>query len=63
MIDKLTGRTKGYGFVRFGDESEQQRAMSEMNGMMCSGRAMRIGAAANKKGVDGTGMYLMMCLI
>lgn len=52
MIDKLTGRTKGYGFVRFGDESEQQRAMSEMNGMMCSGCAMRIGAAANKKGVE-----------
>ncbi|CAO2823659.1 unnamed protein product [Amaranthus hypochondriacus] len=57
VIDKLTGRTKGYGFVRFGDESEQQRAMSEMNGMMCSGRAMRIGAAANKKGVDGTASY------
>ncbi|KAL2931454.1 Polyadenylate-binding protein RBP45 [Bienertia sinuspersici] len=57
VIDRLTGRSKGYGFVRFGDESEQIRAMSEMNGMMCSGRAMRIGAAANKKSVGGAASY------
>ncbi|KAK9706433.1 hypothetical protein RND81_07G124100 [Saponaria officinalis] len=49
VMDKLTGRAKGYGFVRFSDESEQLRAMTEMNGVMCSGRAMRIGAAASKK--------------
>ncbi|XP_021719688.1 polyadenylate-binding protein RBP45-like [Chenopodium quinoa] len=57
VMDRLTGRAKGYGFVRFSDESEQLRAMSEMNGMMCSGRAMRIGAAANKKNVGGTASY------
>ncbi|KMS96745.1 hypothetical protein BVRB_8g200490 [Beta vulgaris subsp. vulgaris] len=57
VIDRLTSRSKGYGFVRFGDESEQARAMSEMNGMMCLGRAMRIGAAANKKSVGGTASY------
>lgn len=57
VIDRLTGRSKGYGFVRFGDESEQIRAMSEMNGVMCSGRAMRVGAAANKKNVGGTASY------
>lgn len=48
VIDRLTGRTKGYGFVKFGDESEQLRAMTEMNGVVCSSRAMRIGPAANK---------------
>uniref|UniRef100_A0A7N0RG45 RRM domain-containing protein n=1 Tax=Kalanchoe fedtschenkoi TaxID=63787 RepID=A0A7N0RG45_KALFE len=48
VTDKLTGRAKGYGFVKFGDESEQQRAMTEMNGQLCSSRPMRIGAAANK---------------
>ncbi|XAR53779.1 hypothetical protein NMG60_11022460 [Bertholletia excelsa] len=51
VTDKLTGRTKGYGFVRFGDESEQLRAMTEMNGKFCSTRPMRIGPAANKKNV------------
>ncbi|KAM2366667.1 hypothetical protein TB2_005077 [Malus domestica] len=48
VIDRLTGRTKGYGFVKFGDESEQMRAMTEMNGVLCSTRPMRIGPAANK---------------
>ncbi|KAI3495204.1 hypothetical protein L1887_37434 [Cichorium endivia] len=51
VTDRLTGRTKGYGFVKFGDESEQVRAMTEMNGRLCSTRPMRIGPAANKKNV------------
>lgn len=49
VIDRVTGRSKGYGFVKFGDEREQQRAMTEMNGVVCSSRPMRIGPAANKK--------------
>ncbi|KAL2475599.1 Polyadenylate-binding protein RBP45B [Abeliophyllum distichum] len=51
VTDKITGRTKGYGFVRFGDESEQLRAMTEMNGRFCSTRPMRIGPAASKQKV------------
>lgn len=57
VIDRLTGRTKGYGFVRFGDESEQVRAMNEMNGALCSTRPMRIGPAANKNAVGGGQQY------
>ncbi|KAL3522018.1 hypothetical protein ACH5RR_014852 [Cinchona calisaya] len=53
VTDRITGRSKGYGFVRFGDESEQLRAMTEMNGKFCSTRPMRIGPAANKKAMDG----------
>ncbi|KAL5578863.1 hypothetical protein UlMin_011305 [Ulmus minor] len=53
VIDRLTGRTKGYGFVRFGDETEQLRAMTEMNGVLCSTRPMRIGPAANKNASGG----------
>ncbi|KAI4295881.1 hypothetical protein L6164_035879 [Bauhinia variegata] len=48
VIDRLTGRTKGYGFVRFGNESEQVQAMTEMQGVLCSTRPMRIGPATNK---------------
>jgi hypothetical protein len=40
---------KGYGFVKLGDPNEQARVMTEMNGMLCSRRPMRIGPAANKK--------------
>ncbi|CAB4275807.1 unnamed protein product [Prunus armeniaca] len=57
VIDRLTGRTKGYGFVKFGDESEQLRAMTEMNGVLCSTRPMRIGPAANKN-AGGSQQYL-----
>ncbi|GFP97028.1 polyadenylate-binding protein rbp45b [Phtheirospermum japonicum] len=54
VTDRITGRTKGYGFVRFGDESEQIRAQTEMNGRFCSTRPMRIGPAANKQKVGGS---------
>lgn len=49
VIDSNTGRSKGYGFVRFGDESEKTRAMTEMNGVYCSSRPMRVGVATPKK--------------
>uniref|UniRef100_A0A453N7U8 RRM domain-containing protein n=1 Tax=Aegilops tauschii subsp. strangulata TaxID=200361 RepID=A0A453N7U8_AEGTS len=53
VTDKLTMRPKGYGFVKFGDPTEQTRAMTEMNGMLCSSRPMRIGPAANKQKATG----------
>ncbi|CAO2836310.1 unnamed protein product [Amaranthus hypochondriacus] len=52
ITDHITGRSKGYGFVMFSDEGEQQRAMTEMNGVVLSTRPMRIGAAANKKSAN-----------
>lgn len=71
VTDRTTGRSKGYGFVRFGDEGEQLRAMNEMNGQFCSSRPMRIGPAATKKPVGSgqpyqKGMYpsqycIMVC--
>ncbi|XP_010539063.1 PREDICTED: polyadenylate-binding protein RBP47C-like [Tarenaya hassleriana] len=49
VIDANTGRSKGYGFVRFGDDNERTKAMTEMNGAKCSSRSMRIGPATPKK--------------
>ena len=49
VIDANTGRSKGYGFVRFGDDSEKTNAMTEMNGVYCSTRPMRIGPATPRK--------------
>jgi RNA recognition motif-containing protein len=49
VADSNTGRSKGYGFVRFGDENEKTRAITEMNGAYCSSRPMRIGVATPKK--------------
>ncbi|KAF9622649.1 hypothetical protein IFM89_032570 [Coptis chinensis] len=49
VIDATTGRSKGYGFVRFGDDNERSQAMTEMNGQYCSSRQMRIGLATPRK--------------
>lgn len=49
VTDPSTGRSKGYGFVKFANETERDRAMSEMNGIYCSTRPMRISAATPKK--------------
>ncbi|RID41714.1 hypothetical protein BRARA_J01649 [Brassica rapa] len=51
VTDPSTGRSKGYGFVKFAEESERNRAMAEMNGLYCSTRPMRISAATPKKTV------------
>ncbi|XP_072951442.1 polyadenylate-binding protein RBP45-like isoform X2 [Typha angustifolia] len=57
VTDRLTGRSKGYGFVRFGDINEQTRAMTEMNGVYIATRPMRIGSAANKKNASSQQQY------
>ncbi|KAK8952081.1 Polyadenylate-binding protein RBP47 [Platanthera zijinensis] len=51
VIDANTGRSKGYGFVRFGNDDERTDAMTEMNGAYCSSRPMRIGAATPRKSI------------
>jgi RNA recognition motif-containing protein len=38
MLDNNTGISRGYGFVRFGDEADQRRALIEMQGMYCGSR-------------------------
>ena len=49
VFDANTGRSKGYGFVRFGDDNQRTQAMTQMNGVYCSSRPMRIGAATPRK--------------
>jgi len=49
LIDANTTCTKGYGFVRFGDENKKNWAMIEMNGIYCSSKPMRINEATPKK--------------
>lgn len=44
----MTGMSRGYGFVRFADETDQQRALTEMQGVYCGSRPMRISTATPK---------------
>jgi RNA recognition motif-containing protein len=48
MTDPNTGMPRGYGFVRFHDQSEQQRALIEMQGVYCGSRPMRVSMATPK---------------
>ncbi|KAL0475117.1 hypothetical protein QR685DRAFT_35480 [Neurospora intermedia] len=48
MTDAMTGQSRGYGFVRFSDEGDQQRALVEMQGVYCGNRPMRISTATPK---------------
>ncbi|TPR05157.1 Arrestin (or S-antigen), N-terminal domain family protein [Aspergillus niger] len=48
MTDPISGMSRGYGFVRFSDENDQQRALSEMQGVYCGNRPMRISTATPK---------------
>ncbi|XP_044508592.1 polyadenylate-binding protein RBP47-like [Mangifera indica] len=63
IIDSNTGRPKGYGFVRFGDEHERSRAMTEMNGVYCSSRPMRIDIATPKKASGYQQQYSSQALV
>jgi RNA recognition motif-containing protein len=54
MTDPITGMSRGYGFVRFSNEEEQQRSLTEMQGVYCGNRPMRISTATPKnKGGPG----------
>lgn len=58
MTDPVSGMSRGYGFVRFSDEMDQQRALTEMQGVYCGNRPMRISTATpkNKTGGGPAGM-------
>ncbi|KAG8624822.1 hypothetical protein KVT40_007889 [Elsinoe batatas] len=55
MTDPITGLSRGYGFVRFTDEADQQRALQEMQGVYCGNRPMRISTATPKNKNQGGG--------
>lgn len=48
MTDPTTGQSRGYGFIRFGDESEQLRSIEELQGVYCGSRPMRLSVATPK---------------
>jgi hypothetical protein len=45
MMDRETGRSKGFGFVEMGSDAEAQAAINGMNGQSLSGRALVVNEA------------------
>ena len=45
MMERETGRSKGFGFVEMGSDTEAQDAINGLNGRSVEGRAMTVNIA------------------
>ena len=45
IMDKMTNRSKGFGFVEMATEEEAQKAIAEMNGKELDGRTLTVNEA------------------
>ncbi len=64
IMDRDTGRSKGFGFVEMGNDSEAQAAIADMNGKEVDGRSLTVNEArpkpeggSNRGGRGGRGGY------
>lgn len=55
MMDRDTGRSKGFGFVEMGSDAEAQAAINGMNGQPLEGRAIVVNEARPREDRPGGG--------
>ena len=55
MMDRDTGRSKGFGFVEMGSDAEAQAAINGMNGQALEGRAIVVNEARPREDRPGGG--------
>jgi RNA recognition motif-containing protein len=48
IMDKLSGQSRGFGFVEMPDDKAAEKAMQELNGTMTDGRAIKLSEARPK---------------
>lgn len=53
IIDRDTGRSKGFGFVEMGSDQEAQAAIAAMNGKEIEGRTLTVNEARPKESGGG----------
>jgi RNA recognition motif-containing protein len=49
ITDRNTGRSRGFGFVTFEEDSAAETAVEEMNGKEIDGRALTVNEAQEKR--------------
>src|SRR5436309_7751019 len=54
IMDRDTGRSKGFGFVEMGSDQEAQAAIAALNGKENDGRALTVNEARPKEGGGGS---------
>jgi RNA recognition motif-containing protein len=52
MMDPATGYSRGFGFIRFMDENDQQRSLEEMQGIYVGSRPIRVSVARPRAKFD-----------
>src|SRR5438552_4949683 len=55
IMDRDTGRSKGFGFVEMGSDQEAQAAIQAMNGKEMDGRALTVNEAKPREDRGGGG--------
>ena len=55
IMDRDSGRSKGFAFVEMSSDSEAQSVIEKLNGMDCEGRAMNISEAKPQEPRSGGG--------
>jgi RNA recognition motif-containing protein len=55
IMDRDTGRSKGFGFVEMGSEQEAKAAIAAMNGKEVDGRALTVNEAKPREDRGGGG--------
>lgn len=55
ITDRETGRSKGFGFVEFADDTEARNAIAGLSGHEFGGRALTVNEARPKPGGGGGG--------
>ncbi len=53
ITDKLTGRSKGFGFVEMSDDEEAQQAIDALNGTEVMGRSIVVNKSEERKDRGG----------
>jgi cold-inducible RNA-binding protein len=55
VMDRDTGRPRGFGFVEMGTDEEAQNAIQQLNGRELDGRAINVNEAQERSGGGGGG--------
>lgn len=55
VLDRDTGRSRGFAFVAMADDDAARRATESLNGQMLDGRPLRVNEAEERRGPGGGG--------
>jgi len=55
VLDRETGRSRGFAFITMGSASEAQKAIQDMNGASLDGRPLKVNEAEERQNRGGGG--------